>query len=296
MKGSNIVLATDLSDNSRYAAKWAHAFAKDQEVRVTVTHVVSISVSHWAKGDYDVLENDEMMQKAEKKVVDWYRDVTGEEPDQVRVMVGHTAVQLREAVERLGAEMLVLSASGKGSVKKFLVGSTAQSVANDPPCPVVIVEPEHTELHDPPRIVVGTDYSTNAEKALRFGANFARSVGGKLHIVHADTMPVIDVVDVGDLPAKYVENGHYEWAREEMTKLLDAHKGELQGLDYDAHVIEDAPAKGLLGFVEEQDADVVIIGRSGHSQFVASVMGSVVLRVLQAICATTIIVPADQDA
>jgi nucleotide-binding universal stress UspA family protein len=293
MKGSTIVLATDLSDNARCAAKWAHAVAQAQDGSVVVTHVVSISVSQWARGGYDVLEDSAMMQKAEKKVVDWYSESTGEAPDSVRVMVGHPAVQIAELVEKLDAEMLVLSSSGKGAVEKFLVGSTAQSVSNDPPCPLVIVEPEHTKMHDPARIVVGTDYSTNANKALDFAASLARAADAKLHIVHAGTTPLIDVVDISDLPAQYVDGGHYEWARDEMAKLLEAHNDELQGVDYDAHVLEDAPAKGLLGFAEKKDADMIIIGRSGHSNFVASVMGSVVLKVLHSMSTTTIIVPTD---
>lgn len=296
MKGSSIILATDLSKNAGFAAKWAHTFAEEHGLSVVVAHVVSISVSNWAEGAYDVLDDTAMMAKAEKKVVDWYAEETGDQPDDVCVLVGHTPVQLSEIAEEKDAAMLALSVSGKGAVKKFFLGSTAQSLANDPPCPVVVVTPEHAEMHKPPRFVVGIDFSKNASRALDFAADLARTAGAKLSIVHADTAPAIDVVDADDLPEKYVSNGHYEWAKEEMEKLLEAHADNLEGVDYEVQVIEDYPARGLLEYTDEVDADVLVVGRSGHSRFVSSVMGSVVLKALQAVEATTIIVPAQQPA
>lgn len=295
MKGSSIVLATDLSDNAQYAAKWTHSFAHKHNLSVVVTHVVTISVSHWARGAYNVLDDASLMKKAREQVADWYEAATGERPDAVKVQVGHASVQLAETVDDHEAAMLVVSVSGKGSLKKFFMGSVAQSLANDPPCPLVVVKPEHSELLEQASITVGVDFSPNSAKALSFAADLANTIGAKLDIVHADTAPVIDVVEDEDLPEKYVQDGHYEWAQDELEKMVADHQAALAGVDYQTHAIEDAPAKGLLDFVDEHDPDVVVVGRSGHSRFVSSVMGSVVLKILQSAPATTIVVPAEED-
>ncbi len=293
MKGSSIVLATDLSENARYAAKWAHSFAKKYDLKVIATHVVAISISHWARGAYAVLDDEALMQKARSRVTDWYKDATGDAPDAARVLVGHAPVQLAETVDEHDAAMLVLSVSGKGTLEKFFLGSVAQSLANDPPCPLVLVKPEHSELHEPSDIAVGIDFSKNSGKALDFAAALSKITGGKLDLVHADTTPTIDVIDSEDIPDEYVSDGHYEWAKEEMQQLVDAHQPQLSGVAYQTHIVEDAPAKGMLDYVAEHDPDLVVVGRSGHSRFVASVMGSVVSKVIQSAAATTVVVPAD---
>ncbi|QDG53285.1 universal stress protein [Persicimonas caeni] len=295
MKGSSIVLATDLSDNAKCAAEWTHSFAEKHGLNVVATHVVTISVSHWAKGAYDVLEDATLMEKARKHVSDWYEEATGAQPDEVKVLVGHAAVQLSDTVDEYDASMLVTSASGKGSLKKIFLGSVAQSLANDPPCPLVVVKPQHSKLEDPSTIVVGVDFSENSAKALSFAARLAKTANGQLKVVHADTAPSIAVVDEEDLPKEYVQDGHYEWAKEEMEAMLADHQDELEGLDSETVVIQDYPTRGMLDYVTKEDPDLIVVGRSGHSPFVSSVMGSVLLKVLQSAPATTIVVPTDSD-
>ncbi len=293
MKGSTVVLATDLSEAAGVAAKWAHAFASAYGLKVVATHVVTISMSHWAEGAYDVIEQPEMMAKARANIARWYRDATGGEPDEVDVRVGHAPVQLREAVAEHDAAMLVLATSGKGPWQQVLLGSTAQSMASEPPCPVFIVPHAHEHLSDTPTIAVGIDFSANGAVALDFGARLARTLGAQLHLVHADTSPVIDVIDRQDLPPRFLSDGHYEWAEEEMTALVEAHRSTLDKLDYQTHIIEDYPSRGLIDFADAHDIDLLVVGRSGHSKLMGALVGGVLLKVLQSTPTTTVIVPGE---
>lgn len=294
MKGSSIILATDLSETAKSAAKWAHYIARSHDLSIIVTHVVKISVSNWARGAYDVLEDPELLEKARQNVEDWYEDATGDTPDETEVLVGSSQVQLAETVKSHQAAMLVVSMSGKGAWKKFFLGSTVQALANDPPCPLVIVDPEHTEMpHDPPLIMAGTDFSRNGDRAISFAAMLARTTDADLHVVHADTAPVIEVVDASDLPEEYFRDGHYEWAEEELDKAMARHSDQFDGLQVEEVLIEEYPAKGIIDYAEDSDADMIVVGRSGQSQFVSSVLGSVVLKLVQTMPTTVIIVPSD---
>lgn len=296
MAGSTIIVATDLSDTAECAAHWAHRYAEGRDISVVVSHVIRISVTNWAKGAYDVLEEPEMRKKAQERIERWYEEVTGVAPDEAEVRVGHSSVQLKDSVEEHDAAMLIASVSGKGSVKKALMGSTASNLASDPPCPVVLVEPEHRELHQPPKVAVGVDFSKNGELAAQFGASFARTIGGVLHLVHADSGPVITALEEETLPEEFTHDGLFEWAEAEMSSLVADLGDRLEGVDYETQVIEAPPAQGLLEFVRREDVDALIVGRSGHSPFVGAVMGSVLLKTLQATSTTTIIVPSDHQA
>lgn len=294
MKGSSILLATDFSEASAAAARWAQTFAKSFGLEVVATHVVTISVGHWARGAYDVLDRPEMMAKAQKRLAAWYSEATGVAPDRTAVRVGHAPVQLAEAVDEHDAALVVVSSSGKGPWQKLFLGSTAQALATNPPCPVAIIPPEHADLPTNPQIAVGVDFSGNCRSAIRQAAALCKVLDGDLYLVHADTSPVIDVLDDDDLAQEYISDGHYEWAQEEMQQLVEAHQADLDGVDYHTEIIEDYPARGLLNFVRAQNIDLLAVGRAGHGPLVNSVLGGVLQKTLQSVPTATLIV-AEHD-
>lgn len=293
MDRSKIIVATDLSDQAAVAAQWADDYAREHDVAIVLAHIIKIGVANWAKGAYDVLEDTRLMRKAQERVQDWYREATGSSPDDIVVEVGHVPVQLEDLVDKHRASMLVMSVSGKGSLQKLLVGSNAKSIASDPPCPVILVDPEHTDFHDPPRLATAVDFSENGRRAARFGARMAREFDAPLHLVHADREPTIEALDREDLPEEFVEDGVFEWAREEMSELVDQLEDDFEGVDYELHCIKNDPASGIIDFVDEHDTDLLILGRAGHSRFVATIIGSVLLKMLQAVPTNLAIVPAD---
>ncbi|MFW5966725.1 MAG: universal stress protein [Persicimonas sp.] len=293
MERSRIIVATDLSDQAAVAATWAHHFAREHDLEVVVAHVIKIGVVNWAKGAYNVLEDTRLMRKAEARVEQWYEEVTGDAPAAVGVEVGHVPVQLGKLVEKFRASMLVVAVSGKGRLKRILLGSNAKNLASDPPCPLILVDPDHTEFHDPPRLAVGVDFSENGRRAAQFGARIAHQLGSSLDLVHADRAPTIEALEDEDLPEEFVEDGRFEWVEREMSDLVDRLRAEMPEVDYHTHCIEEDPARGLIDFVEERDSDLLVLGRTGQSRFVATVIGSVLLKMLQAVPTTLAIIPAD---
>lgn len=293
MKGSNIVVATDLSDNSAVAARWAHQLASTYGMSVVVTYVVEISISSWASGAYDILDDPTNFQRALDRVNAWYVEKTGARPDDVDVCVGAPVDQLEEAVEDYDAAMLVASMSGKTAMTRVFVGSTAQSLASDPPCPVTIVHADFESLGDPPRLVVGCDFSANSDRAVDYAAKFAGLTGSSLDIVHADTAPELDFIDDEDIQPPPDEDDHRKWAAEEMKALEERLSDTLEPIDYQLHIIHDTPSRGLLGFAADNDADLILVGRSGQSQLVGALLGSVMNALLQSMPCSTLVVPLD---
>lgn len=290
MKGSSIILATDLTETAGHAAGWARAFAADQHLPLIVAHVVRISVANWAKGAYDVLQDDELMAQKRQQVVDWYAEHTPDSPEHIEICVGHPHVQLAKLVDTHDAALLVMSASTKGAVQRLVKGSTSQTVAHDPPCPLVLVDPEHVELPSSPRLAVGVDFSQNAERALCCALALAEATGGHLDVVYAGSARDTPA-DNGGADAQPVR-GVGQDAHDEMAALVAKHAESLDAVDFDTHIVEDRPAAGLIDFVDANDIDLLVVGRSGHSKFVANIIGSVLLEVMASRPTTTVIVPA----
>lgn len=290
-KISKLVVGTDLSDNARAAAHWAHQFGDSTDCEVIVCYVTEINVANWASGAYDLLEDDQLRAKAERRVREWYEEATGVEPDGVDVRVGTAQVQMAEATHDLDADCLVVARSGKSSWEKFWLGSTAKALANDPPCNLIIVHPEH-EKPDVGEIAIGTDFSKSADRALVFAADLARRFGAKLDIVYSDEEPAVEIFEPEEVPDEYLRGDVYLEGPAKMDDLVERHAKELEGIDYETHIVKDAPAKGLIEFIDSHGIDTVVVGRSGHSPFVASMLGSVLNKLVQSVPATIAIAPS----
>ncbi|MBX7077705.1 MAG: universal stress protein [Nannocystaceae bacterium] len=63
-------------------------------------------------------------------------------PVEYAVGPGHPAQCVLDEAERTGADLIVMAASGRSRVARFFVGSTADRVIRESPCPVLVI-PAH---------------------------------------------------------------------------------------------------------------------------------------------------------
>ncbi len=141
-------------------------------------------------------------------------------------------------------------------------------------------------------IVVGTDGSQDAEEALRAAAHLARLTGdSQVHVVNAHRP--LTPAELSRLAASLPE---------EMRPLLHAQIGSdsilseartvLHGAGVEAqyHQINDDPTDALLEVVDQQGADLVIVGSRGEGMAKRVVHGSVSTKVLHnAPCAVLVV-------
>jgi nucleotide-binding universal stress UspA family protein len=80
------------------------------------------------------------------------------------------------------ASMLVVGARGHGAVVGLLAGSVSQYAARHADCPVVAVRPAHDR--DARRVVVGVDYTPEADEAIRFAFQLASDLRVDLAAIH----------------------------------------------------------------------------------------------------------------
>ncbi|MDX1608979.1 MAG: universal stress protein [Halofilum sp. (in: g-proteobacteria)] len=291
---AKLLLATDLSDNAKPAAVWAQGFGEAGGADVHLVHVVEISAANWASGAYALLEEARLQDQAREKVTQWYAEATGGEPAGVDVRVGTPATQLAEAVRDSKADLLVVARTGKRAWERFLVGSTARALALDPPCELVIVHPEHGRA-EVGNIVLGTDFSENAGRALAFAAGLARRYGAKLHIVHAEEVDELQALDAlaGELiPTEHRRAESERASSERLADLVQNSAAELEGVEHTTRALTGMPARALAEYCKKGGADLLVVGRAGHSALLAHVLGSVVNGVLQAAPTHLVIVPA----
>jgi nucleotide-binding universal stress UspA family protein len=154
-------------------------------------------------------------------------------------------------------------------------------------------------------VVVGTDYSPQASRALRVAFEQAsRAAPAELHVVHVAlaTSPGPDValglpsVGFGSLPVLSLEE-----QQALLVKYLDAELGSLLSVQdrkvrIVAHVVLNAPAFGLTHMATQLQADLLVVGSHGRNVLLRWLLGSVAESVLrQATCAILVVPPEPHE-
>jgi nucleotide-binding universal stress UspA family protein len=105
----------------------------------------------------------------------------------LRLKRGDPTTELMAVAEKQDAELVVVSARGRGMVGPALLGGTASALMRSCPCPVVVVPTKSIPPLDAEglrSVVCGVEGSETDIRALRLAADLATRLGGELHAVH----------------------------------------------------------------------------------------------------------------
>jgi nucleotide-binding universal stress UspA family protein len=124
-------------------------------------------------------------------------------------------------------------------------------------------------------IVVGTDGSPTAERAVGQAAQLARACGARVHVVSAyRPAGAKQVRGRDDAPeVRAIEAGRDD----EVNAILDhaAAVFRSQGIEAECHARRGDPADVLLSAAEEHGADLIVVGNRGMTGTKRFLLGSV---------------------
>jgi len=108
-------------------------------------------------------------------------------------------------------------------------------------------------------IVVGTDGSQTAKRAVAMAADLARQTGGHLHLVNGYRDPA----DPGGTATVY-QSTRSRW-HEASEAVLDEALDDpaLEGLSVDRHSVVGGPTDALVTVAEGIGADLIVVGNRG---------------------------------
>lgn len=143
-------------------------------------------------------------------------------------------------------DLIVMGAHGHHSLKEKLIGSRAERVLREAPCPVVTVSPD--DPWTPPEhiahILVPVDFSPHSAEALRLAKALATAFGARLSLLHAAAW---------DSEEDVRRQLHDLYAREAGAN------GAVELL-----VSEDVPADAIVELAGETGADLIVM--TSHSR------------------------------
>ncbi|XP_051147299.1 universal stress protein A-like protein [Andrographis paniculata] len=156
VKGRNIVVAVDDSDQSSYALTWClrnivakhGSGSQDTIVLLYARHIPSNSTTGDSTGylfSSDVIDTmDQQTSKIAQNVADKAKRICKDYDDHIKVEMlvenGDPRDVICEAAEKLKADLLVIGSHGYGVIKRALLGSVSSHCAQNVKCPVLIVK------------------------------------------------------------------------------------------------------------------------------------------------------------
>jgi nucleotide-binding universal stress UspA family protein len=142
---SNILIAVDDSQPSAWASEVGVALARRMNGSITLVHVVPPPTAGVSEGALVIVEDLADSIKAEGARV--LEAAARRLPDDVRVRTvlrqGPNGLEIVAQAREMGADFIVMGSRGAGRLSHFILGSTAEAVIRQSPCPVVTVS------HDP---------------------------------------------------------------------------------------------------------------------------------------------------
>lgn len=112
-------------------------------------------------------------------------------------------------------------------------------------------------------VVVGTDGSPSADKAVQAAADIARSWGSELHVVTAVRGPKVSMASAQGAPN--IDTGMGQAMAEGTAQKVgeDALRAYGEGLEAEAHAAQGSPDDVILNAAKEVGADLIVVGSKG---------------------------------
>jgi nucleotide-binding universal stress UspA family protein len=184
--------------------------------------------------------------------------------------------------EETGVDLIALGTRGLSGLKHVVLGSIAERTARIATCPVLTAHEDSPPPGSLDKILVPTDFSETAERALEFAQSIAAKTGGTLLLQHACHVPVSIESD-----AWAIDSPAFQGLEEEARKRIAEVQQRIDG-DTRALVSRGIPDVEIVDQARSHDASLIVIGTRGRTGLAHLILGSTAERVIRSATAPVI--------
>lgn len=200
----NIAFATDLSPASYAALPFAAEFARYYGAKVWGFHVISPNV-YPVPPSLLAPASDEDAELAAKELAGNLEEHLAGIPQEVVIGRGDTWGTLSSFIEKNSIDLVVIGTHGRTGIGKTLLGSVAETIFRQCPCPVLTVGPKVSshlnQATETKEILFATDFTPESQAAAGYAISIAQE-----HQAHLVLLHVIEPPKVGEVarPGNFV--------------------------------------------------------------------------------------------
>ncbi|MBM3762210.1 MAG: universal stress protein [Acidobacteria bacterium] len=260
-----ILFPVDFSAPCRAMAPAVTTLASHYNCPITLLHAFELPVAFYGDlGPLDMVIPSDSARAHESQLRQFAAEVMPGVPHEQIVVQGEPSEAIREYVQRNGADLVMMPTSGRGPLRRLLLGSVVAKVLHDVSCPVWTGAHEleaEGQTHWPIKsILCAVSLEEESVAVAKAAAALAASFGASLTLYHASAFPK-PVIDID-----------YEHYRKQM---MDDATQKLQSLRWDNQIeasvtmVEGSAVQSIRSQAIAAKADLVVVGR-GHSQGMVS--------------------------
>lgn len=277
MKTMNkLLVATDFSAPARHAVMRSAALAQHLKAALHITHIIEPSFTEHLKALLK-LDQEQTQQHAEnnaKLQLNALMVAVNEQSEiqpTVSLQSGSLLPTLAEQVAQYAADLVLVSSKGEDFIRHWTLGSTAERLIRLLKCPMLVVK-QSTQVGYR-RVMIAVDFSDWSLSSIQL----AQQIASDAHYVLAH---VFDVPEEGKLRMAGVSefdiiNYRNELMQERQVDLKRlAQQAVLSDAQWSPLVMKGNASSRLLEAEEEQDIDLIVLGKHGKGWFEEMLLGS----------------------
>lgn len=226
-------------------------------------------------------------------------EVTPEVTIETERRMGDVVAGILDEARSWGCDLIVMGSSGLSGTARLILGSVADKVSRQAPCPVLVSrarEPEQRPSQPFRKVLAGIDDPAQTGRRVARVAAAVLAPKGSLELVHVWAPPHLSVLDIGlGWRGREDFTGYVEQARAAEVERLEQFRTELglhQASCYVASVEDGIPGT-LLDRADEVQADLLVVGAHGRRDLSERLLGTVADRVLRHADIPVLLVPPE---
>jgi nucleotide-binding universal stress UspA family protein len=296
---NRILCPVDFSESSTRALAHAAALTRWYEAHLTVLHVAPTFDPVQIRGDLGVpvefvtpVTREEVLSELSRIL-----ERAGVSPDaHLIAQAGDASTTIVREALTTRADLIVIGTHGRRGFKRLLLGSVAETVLHEAPCPVLTVSP-HTEAASADvvtfkRILCPIDFSPSALQALGFALDLARQAGGRVTLLHVVEWLAEDEPTHFNVPEF---RGHMVNDAKQRLRSLVAEESRAW-CEIDDVIVSGRAHRGILQEAAARSADLIVMGAQGRGSVGLALFGSTTQQVVRGAACPVLTVRGGLDA
>lgn len=291
---THVLCPVDFSVHSREALRHAGALARRQGSRLTILVVNDpLLTSAAAAAAYDITR---LAADTRAELARFVKRALGAQASATSssIALGQPAAEIRKAVTRLGADLVVMGTQGLSGASKWMFGSTTERVLRHTTVPVLIVPPRagrkrargarDLERWPGTRVLAPIELGPDAlKRARRVAACAARfeAVPFFVHVVAPMTLP----------PWLTIGKQRHERARVEAAKTALQRIVRAVGGGAEAQVLKGPPVEQIVSRAIDAGTRLIVLTLKRGAGLLGPRQGSITYRLLCARVAPVLAIP-----
>jgi nucleotide-binding universal stress UspA family protein len=288
-----ILCPVDFFPGSLHAFDYALKLAKHHGARVIALHVVEPVIPTIYEPAFSVPDLTNQLEKESKRLM---KDLTSKAakagvPLESQVKLGDVDTEIRQAIGKTKADLVVAGTHGSKGFERWLMGSVTEKLMRHCPVPLLVIGGQRKGSAAPPdigRILVTTDFSDGTADALSYAYSVAQECQAKIDLLH-----VVDELALLEMPSN-IRESVIAGVRKNLDRLVPGKARTL--CETRTTVATGTPFQAILKTAKKDKVGLIVMNVHGKGMLERVLVGSTAERVVRGAESPVLLIPPKASA